>query len=87
MLAAMYVRQGTVSQTALAGLEKLLKDTDFYEGDLRGFPAPAHLTMLDLTVEAVCDRIDCCQVWKEKEWQSCVIVSLLILIPAQWYHR
>eukprot|EP00981_Chlorochromonas_danica_P004234 scaffold857_cov152-Ochromonas_danica.AAC.17 len=58
ILAAVYVRQGIVSELAVAALSKLLKDTDFYENDLSGLPIPGTITMLDLTIESVCDRFD-----------------------------
>lgn len=58
VLAAVYVRHGIISELAVAGLSKLLKDTDFFENDLSSLPLPGTITMLDLTIESVCDRFD-----------------------------
>ena len=58
LLAALYVRQSNLSQMVLVELTALLKDTDFFEDDLRALPLPGTITMLDLTIEAVCDRVD-----------------------------
>ena len=58
LLAALYVRQGSVADVALACLGTLLKDTDFFEEDLQYPPSDGCTSMLDLTVEAVCDRLD-----------------------------
>eukprot|EP01032_Pedospumella_encystans_P009092 gene9092-10735_t len=58
ILAALYIRQGTVSSAALAGLSDLLKDSNFFAMDLHRLPAPGTTTMIDLTVEAVCDRFE-----------------------------
>ncbi len=60
ILAALYIRQGTPAQTAISCLTTLLKDSDFFENDLQAIPIPGTTTMLDLTVEAVCDRFDYC---------------------------
>ena len=40
------------------GLSHLLKDTDFFENDLKNVQMPGSITMIDLTIEAVCDRFD-----------------------------
>lgn len=58
ILSALYTRHGSLWDIALSGLVKLFKDTDFYEKDLMHLPLPATLTMLDVTIEAVCDRFD-----------------------------
>jgi hypothetical protein len=42
----------------LIELSALLKDTDFFADDLRALPLRGTITMLDLTIEAVCDRVD-----------------------------
>jgi hypothetical protein len=58
MLAALYVRQGDLSQVVLVEIIALLKDTDFFDDDLKALPLNGTITMLDLTIEAVCDRVD-----------------------------
>ena len=58
LLAALYVRQSNLSQTVLVEITALLKDTDFFEDDLRALPLSGTITILDLTIEAVCDRVD-----------------------------
>ena len=67
LLVALYVRQGSLAQHILAGLTSLLKETAFFEGDLHALPPAAAqlpgastITLLDLTIEAVCDRVDHC---------------------------
>ncbi len=60
ILAALYIRHGSPAQTAISCLSTLLKDSDFFENDLQAIPIPGATTMLDLTVEAVCDRFDYC---------------------------
>jgi hypothetical protein len=42
----------------MSGLSQLLKDTDFFAGDLKCVQLPHTVTMMDLTIEAVCDRFD-----------------------------
>eukprot|EP01038_Epipyxis_sp_PR26KG_P012843 gene12843-17217_t len=58
LLSALYCRRGNIAESALAALSKLLKETDFYQHDLKGMPLSGTTTMIDLTVEAVCDRLD-----------------------------
>lgn len=65
LLSALYLRQANVADTVLKGLTMLLKDTDFFEGDLTQLQLPSTLTMLDVTIEAMCDRVDMC---KEAEY-------------------
>ena len=67
LLSALYVRQGNLSQTVLIGITALLKDTDFFEDDLKALPISGTITILDLTIEAVCDRVDS---FLENEHQS-----------------
>jgi len=62
LLASLYVRKGTIAQQALSALHYLLKETNFFENDLKGLPIPGTVTMLDMTVEAVCDMFDTCSV-------------------------
>ena len=58
ILSALYVRQSNLSQMVLVEITALLKDTDFFEDDLKALPLPGTITILDLTIEAVCDRVD-----------------------------
>lgn len=58
ILAALYIRQGSVANSALAGLSDLLRDSKFFAMDLMRLPAPGTTTMIDLAVEAVCDRFE-----------------------------
>lgn len=58
LLAALYVRQSNLSQVVLTEITALLKDTDFFEADLKALPLAGTITILDLTIEAVCDRVD-----------------------------
>ena len=62
LLASLYVRKGTIAQQSLSALHHLLKETNFFENDLKGLPLPGTVTMLDMTVEAVCDMFDTCSV-------------------------
>lgn len=58
LLASCYVRHGIVAALAIAGLHSLLKDTDFFAKDLSSLPPIGAITMLDLTIEVICDRFD-----------------------------
>lgn len=58
ILSALYIRQGTVANAALAGLSDLLRDSKFFAMDLVRLPSPGSTTMIDLAVEAVCDRFE-----------------------------
>lgn len=58
ILSAVYVRHGSIWDVAMSGLVKLFKDTNFFEKDMAALPLPATVTMLDLTIESVCDRFD-----------------------------
>lgn len=58
LLSALYIRQGNVAEQVVQGLHTLLKDTNFYEQDLLSLPLPNTVTMLDITIESVCDRFD-----------------------------
>jgi hypothetical protein len=58
ILSTIYVRQGSLWEIAIQGLVKIFKDTDFFTKDMENLPLPATVTMLDLTIEAVCDRFD-----------------------------
>lgn len=61
ILTALYIRQSELAMKTLASLSSLLKDTDFFSDDLQGVPMyVGSLAMLDITVEAVCDRFDFC---------------------------
>lgn len=52
VLAALYVRHGSIAITALDGLEKLLKETNFFENDLGlSFPPEGCVTMIELVVD------------------------------------
>lgn len=67
VLASLYVRQSNLSQMVLVEITTLLKDTDFFEDDLKALPMTGTITILDLTIEAVCDRVDS---FLENEHQS-----------------
>ncbi|KAJ1422380.1 hypothetical protein B484DRAFT_114676 [Ochromonadaceae sp. CCMP2298] len=56
ILGALYIRHSGAALTALAGLVGLLRLSDFFVGDLESLPVG--LTMLDLVLEASCDRFD-----------------------------
>lgn len=58
LLAATYVRQGDIAENAMNHLCTLLKGTAFFENDYKCVPLGGTVTMLDLTVEAVCDRFE-----------------------------
>jgi hypothetical protein len=58
IISTIYVRQGSLWEIAIQGLVKIFKDTDFFTKDMENLPLPATVTMLDLTIEAVCDRFD-----------------------------
>ena len=40
ILAALYIRQGSVANAALAGLGDLLRDSHFFDMDVRRLPTP-----------------------------------------------
>jgi len=61
LLSCLYLRQGNVADAVIGGLTSLLRDTDFFEADLGFLHLPGSLTMLDVTVEAVCDRVELCR--------------------------
>jgi hypothetical protein len=48
LLAALYVRHSNLSQMVLIELSALLKDTDFFEDDLRALPLRGTITMLGI---------------------------------------
>ena len=58
ILSSVYIRQGIFGELAVAGLTKLLKDTDFFEHDLKTTSIAGTITMFDLTIEVICDRFD-----------------------------
>jgi hypothetical protein len=58
ILAALYIRQGGAANLALAGLCDLIQDSNFFVRDLARLPPQGSSTMLDFTVEAVCDRFE-----------------------------
>ena len=76
LLSCLYLRQGSVADAVLVGLTSLLKDTDFFEADLGFLHLPGSLTMLDVTVEAVCDRVELC---RESEFPK-VLTFLQVLV-------
>lgn len=59
MLSALYLRQTGVADCMTMGLTELLRDTDFFRLDLTN-TQPGILTLLDVTIEAVCDRVELC---------------------------
>jgi hypothetical protein len=60
ILTALYAHHDPLSNLAFTGLNTLLKDTDFFEHDLSSIPHSGSVTMLDIMIEAVCDRLDIC---------------------------
>jgi len=68
ILAGVYVRHGSVPLKALKAIRKLLTDTDFYDTGLGELPAVGW-TMLDVSIDAVCDRIE---LMLEDHLESCV---------------
>ena len=61
LLSCLYLRHTTVADSVLRGLTSLLKDTNFFEGDLTNVQQPGTLSLLDVTIEAVTDRLDMCR--------------------------
>jgi len=60
ILTALYTRHGDTAYKAILAVSGLLNNTDFYGDDIGGTPPTGTLTMLDLTVEALCDRCEFC---------------------------
>ena len=60
LLSALYLKQSGVADCVTTGLTALLRDTDFYHSDLTHAHQPGTLTLLDVTIEAVCDRVEVC---------------------------
>lgn len=58
ILAAVYVRRGEIANAAINCLLRLIKDTDFFTEDFACIPLLGTITMLDLSIEAACDRFD-----------------------------
>lgn len=56
LLVALYVRQGHIAEFSLECLLNLLNQTSFFEPDFRSLPPSGFTSMLDLTIEAICDR-------------------------------
>jgi hypothetical protein len=61
VLMGLSLRQNEISILACQGLMKLFRDTDFFVCDLCILPPSSVLTMLDITVEAICSRFYNCQ--------------------------
>jgi hypothetical protein len=61
LLGGMGVRQLGIAADAISGVLTLLNNSDFFKVDLDNISSPHQLTMLDMVVEALCDRIDICQ--------------------------
>ena len=59
ILAALYVRQGAVYDLAIASLQTLVEDTDFFDDELSNLGPTLNLSLLDIAIDAVCDRFDC----------------------------
>lgn len=58
MLTALYVRRGDVAYKAIMAISSLFNSSDFFGG--WAVPLPDTVTLLDLTVEALCDRCQVC---------------------------
>lgn len=60
ILSSIYAHHDGLTDIALVGLLNLLKDTDFFENELKMLPHSGTVTMIDVTIDAVCDRLDTC---------------------------
>lgn len=61
ILSTLYTRRGTLGNKALKAISTLLERTHFFDDDFTGKPPqPGSITMIQLTVQAVCDRVDIC---------------------------
>ena len=58
ILAALQVRYSAVAQTSIQGLMLLLKETDMFSCDVHVAPNGRALTMLHMTVGAICERLE-----------------------------
>ncbi|CAN0432279.1 unnamed protein product, partial [Discosporangium mesarthrocarpum] len=67
LLSGVHVRNGTTSETCVRALTHLVADRDFFAGDLalgagaalgQGLAPVSIRTLLDYTVEALCDSLD-----------------------------
>jgi hypothetical protein len=61
LLVGASVRQINISVDVINGILSLLNNSDFFKPNLVTIAPPHLLTMLDLAVEAICDRIGLCQ--------------------------
>eukprot|EP01041_Mallomonas_annulata_P008580 gene8580-17701_t len=58
LLVALYVRHSSLFDVAITGLQVLLKTTNFFSKDLQTVLPLGYRSMLDITIDAVCDRFD-----------------------------
>jgi len=60
ILSSLYAHHDGLTDIALTGLTILLKDTDFFANDMKAVSISGSVTMLDVMIDAVCDRFDTC---------------------------
>ncbi|KAL3823248.1 hypothetical protein ACHAXA_011093 [Cyclostephanos tholiformis] len=78
ILTACYISHGASSLVAIEGLTSMLNETNFFANDFTeddcntdgSFEASARLTILDLTIQAVCDVATCSA--RETYFRACV---------------
>lgn len=60
LLSSFYVRHGLMSQIALECISNLLIKTKFFDNEQFNSTTAYSTTLIDITVNVLCDRFDCC---------------------------
>ena len=58
LLTALYSSNRAITDIALCALVRLLKNSTYFDGDFVCPPQPGTLTLTQLTMEAICDRLE-----------------------------
>ena len=58
ILSLLYIRHNMIANMALSGVIDLLQHSDFFAYDLIKLPISTITTMIDVTIEVICDRIE-----------------------------